>query len=130
MEIIAFNQPINNINDEYLQIQNIIEIKRNMLLQKQKKLNKIVKQNAFLDEIKNDYLKYNAYILKQKQDQVRALNLLNAYIHDLSQSGKLSKNNIQDAKIEQYKIMKELNSIKKGLDKLMKDTNYISDKLH
>ena len=130
MEIVAFNQPINNnVNDEYLQIQNIIESKRNMLVQKQKKLKKIAKQNAFLDAIRNDYLKYNAYIIKQKQDQVTALNLLNSYMHDLRQSGKLSKNNIQDAKIEQYKIVKELNSIKKGLDKIMKDTDYVSDKL-
>jgi hypothetical protein len=96
-----------------------------MLLKKQKKLQRIAKQNAFLENIKNDYLKYNNYIVKQKQDQLVALQLLNNYIGDLSKSGQLSKHNMNDAKIEQKNIIKELNSIKKGLDKIMNDSNEI-----
>lgn len=106
---------------EYLQLQYIIQAKRNMLLKKQKRIQKIAKQNAFLENIKNDYLKYNNYIVKQKQDQITALGLLNTYIDDLNKSGELSKHNIQDAKIEQNKIVKELNAIKRGLDKVMNE---------
>ena len=106
---------------EYLQLQYIIQAKRNMLLKKQKRIQKIAKQNAFLENIKNDYLKYNNYIVKQKQDQITALGLLNTYIDDLNKSGELSKHNIQDAKIEQNKIVKELKAIKRGLDKVMNE---------
>jgi chromosome segregation ATPase len=128
MEIYNYNN-INDKEDEYLQLQNIIESKRNMLLKKQKKLQKISKQNVFLENIKNDYLKYNNYIVKQKEDQITALNLLNNYIEDLNRSGQLSKHNIQDAKAEQNKIVKELNSVKHGLDKIMNESKNINNSL-
>ena len=135
MEIIAFNRPIEIHNpvqineDEFLQLQNIIDYKRNLLLSKQKQLKRIAKHNAFLQQIRSDYSKYNNYIVKQKQDQLTALNLLNNYIVDLSRSGNLSKHNIRDAKMEQRKIVKELNSIKHGLDKIMNDVDNINNKL-
>jgi hypothetical protein len=135
MEIIAFDRPLEihspvQMNeDEYLQLQNIIEYKRNMLLKKQKQLKRIAKNNILLEQIRNDYSKYNNYIVKQKQEQIVALNLLNNYIDDLKRSSKLSKHNIQDAKMEQRKIVKELNSIKHGLDKIMNDVDYINNKL-
>jgi hypothetical protein len=136
MEIFALNRPIEIHNpvqmyretsdDEYLHLQNIIEAKRNMLIRKQKQLKRISKYNNLLQQVRNDYSKYNDYIVKQKQDQLAALRLLNTYIDDLKRSGNLSKNNIQDAKIEQRKIVKELNTIKHGLDKIMNDTDFIN----
>ncbi len=143
MEFVAFKRPMeinyyNNNNDnfkynskeqedEYLQLQYVIEAKRNMLLKKQKKIQRISKQNAFLEHIKNDYLNYNNYIVKQKQDQIKALQMLNIYLHDLNRSGQLSEHNIQDAKIEQQKIVKELKYIKHGLDKIMNDSSQINN---
>ena len=91
--------------DEYLHLQNIIELKRNNLLEKQRKIQKIAKQNAFLEDIKNDYYKYNSYIVKQKQDQMTALNLLNNYIENLKISGQLSDQNIYDSKMEQKNLI-------------------------
>jgi len=141
MEIIEINQPMEiryksqnyeenkNQDDEYLQLQYVIEAKRNMLVKKQKKLQKIANENKFLENIKNDYLNYNNYIVKQKQDQITALNLLNNYIDDLKVSGHLSENNIQDAKIEQNKILKELKSIKHGLDKITNASKEINNSL-
>jgi hypothetical protein len=115
--------PINNSlveNDEkILQIEELIEAKRRMLLEKQKKLKNIFKQNQFLEAVKNDYTKYYDYISQQKQDQIKALGLLNGYIQDLSTSGQLSKHNIDDAKFEQEKILKEINEIKKGLETII-----------
>jgi hypothetical protein len=117
--------PINNNlveNDEkLLQIEELIEAKRRMLLEKQKKLKVISKENQFLAVIKNDYTKYYNYIAQQKQDQIKALELLNEYIHDLSISGQLSKHNIDDAKFEQEKILKEVDEIKNKLDSIIKN---------
>jgi hypothetical protein len=130
MEITYYNNNNNNSRaqeDEYLQLQYVIESKRNMLLKKQRKIQQIAKQNTFLEDIKNDYLKYNNYIVKQKQDQITALQLLNNYLHDLNKSGQLSEHNIQDAKIEQQKIVKELKYIKHGLDKIMNDSSQINN---
>jgi len=119
--------PLMDTDERFFKIQELIDIKRKMLLDKQKKIKLISKQNNFLDAIKNDYMKYYTFIHQQKQHQIRALELLNNYIKDLTVSGKLSKHNIEDAKIEQKKILKELKSIKKGLDSIIDDTNEISN---
>jgi hypothetical protein len=113
----------NNQEQQLLHIENLIDVKRKMLLEKQKKIRKISKQNEFLDEIREDYGKYYGYIIQQKKDQMDALDLLNKYIHDLTVSGKLSKNNVEDAKYEQKKILSEIKSIKHNLDNIIKDTD-------
>lgn len=121
--------PIRERDDQLLQIENLIEAKRQMLSNKQKKLRFIAKQNRFLEAVRNDYEKYNDYIVQQKRDQIRALSLLDEYIKDLSFSGKLSKHNIDDAKEEQGKILREVKSIKESLDSIINDTNEIQNTL-
>ena len=108
---------------QFMNIQALIEAKRNMLINIQQKLAKISKQNQFLDTIKSDYLKYYNYITQQKSEQIQAMELLNTYIKDLSETGQLTKQNIEDAKAEQEKIMNEVNSIKGNLDNIIDNTN-------
>ena len=122
------NNNNNNLheNDERLiHIEELIESKRKMLLQKQKKLRLVAKQNQFLDIVREDYAKYFNYIIKQKQDQMKALDLLNNYIHDLTRSGNLTKHNIEDAKHEQMRIMNEMKSIQNNLDEIILNTKDI-----
>ena len=117
---------LENRDNQLLQIENLIDAKRKMLIDKQKKFKNISKQNEFLSEVKQDYSKYYGYIVKQKQDQMSALSMLNTYIKDLTVSGTLSKNNIDDAKNEQQKILTEINSIKNGIDDIIKGADGIS----
>ena len=117
---------LENSDQKLLQIENLIDSKRKMLIDKQKKFKNITKQNEFLSEVKQDYNKYYGYIIKQKQEQMSALNMLNTYIKDLTVSGKLSKNNVDDAKNEQQKILTEINSIKSGIDDIMGGVDDIS----
>ena len=119
MEIVVFEMPLVKKDERLLQIEDVIQAKRRMLLDKQKKLRFIEKQNHFLDAVKNDYNKYYNFISQQKQDQIKALELLNKYINDLTVSGQLSKNNIDDAKFEQERILREVKSIRKVLDDIM-----------
>jgi cell division septum initiation protein DivIVA len=120
--------PVREKDDRFIQIQELIEAKRNMLINKQKKLRFIAKQNKFLDAVKNDYQHFYKYIAQQKRDQIRSLEILDEYIKELTLSGKLTKHNIEDAKEEQYKILREVNSIKKSLDTIINDTQDIIDK--
>ena len=117
---------LENRDQQLLQIENLIDAKRKMLINKQKKFKNLTKQNEFLNEVKQDYNKYYGYIVKQKEDQMSALTMLNGYIKDLTVSGNLSKNNIEDAKNEQHKILTEINSIKKGIDDIIKETGNIN----
>jgi cell division septum initiation protein DivIVA len=121
--------PIREMDNQFTQIQDLINAKRQLLIDKQKKLRFISKQNQFLDVVKSDYTKYYMYISEQKRDQMKALQVLDQYIKDLTISGKLTKHNIEDAKEEQYKILKELKMIKGSLDDLVDDSQYIDNTL-
>jgi len=115
---------------QFIELQQLIELKRKMLLDKQIKYKKISKQNHFLEEIKNDYSNYSNYIMKQKQEQIQALEILHNYVKDLTTSGKLSKQNVKDAKYEQKKIIKELKSIKHNLDDAIQNNNDINNDIY
>ena len=113
-------------DQQFMEIQNLIEAKKNLLLKKQKRLNKIEKQNEFLGEIRDDYNNYYSYIREQKEDQIKALLLLDNYICNLIQTKEISMNNIEDAKQEQKKILHEINSIRKSLDEIITNVSEIS----
>jgi hypothetical protein len=119
--------PIREEDERFIIIQELIEAKRDMLINKQKKLRFISKQNKFLEAVKTDYEKFYGYIAQQKSDQIRALQILDEYIKDLTLSGKLTKHNIEDAKEEQIKILREVNLIKASLDKIINKTQQISE---
>lgn len=121
--------PVKTRDEQFMHIQELIEVKRKMLIEKQKKLRFLTKQNHFLEEVKNDYSKYHSYIQQQKRDQITALEMLDKYIKDLTLSGKLTKHNIEDAKQEQHHILREVKSIKKSLDLMIDDTNSIQNSL-
>jgi len=120
------NKNFKEQDNKFMNIQSIIESKRNMLINKQQNLAKIAKQNKFLDSVKSDYLKYYNYISQQKREQIQAMELLNTYIKDLSETGQLTKQNMEDAKAEQEKIMNEVNSIKGNLDNIIDNSNQIN----
>jgi hypothetical protein len=126
---IVVRRPLEQKDEQFMQIENAIHAKRQMLLEKQKKFKAIEEQNEFLSHVKEDYAKYYQYISQQKQDQIKALELLNTYIHDLTHSGHLSKHNEEDARIEQKNIMREMNSIRKGLDSIMQNSDSINSTL-
>lgn len=121
--------PIKENDERFIKIQELIDAKRDMLINKQKKLRFISKQNRFLDAVKNDYENYYGYITQQKKDQITALQMLDEYIKDLTLSGRLTRQNIEDAKKEQRKILKEVNLIKTSLDSIINNTKEIVDKI-
>ena len=130
--IVPFNRNNNELADkdaQLIQLEHLIESKRKMLLDKQKKLRFVYKQNHFLDVVRQDYETYYSYIVKQKQDQMKALQLLNNYVNDLTRSGNLTKHNMADAKHEQRKIVNEMKSIQMNLDEIVSNTHDIHSSL-
>ncbi|MCJ7801772.1 MAG: hypothetical protein MUP82_05385 [Candidatus Marinimicrobia bacterium] len=115
--------------DQFVKIQALIEAKKQSLIDKQKKLKSVTKSNQFLNTVKEDYAKYYNVIIAQKQDQIKAISMLNEYIDDLASSGELNKHNIEDAKVEQMKLLREVNHIKKGLDSLSENTDHVTNEL-
>jgi len=126
---------INGFNDletreaNFLQLQELIDAKRKMLLDKQKNFTVLTKQNHFLRDMKDDYSRYYKHIAQQKEDQMAALNLLKEYVQDLTTSGSLTRNNIKDAETEQENLLREVKAIKASLDSLVNKTRKLESDL-
>jgi Rps23 Pro-64 3,4-dihydroxylase Tpa1-like proline 4-hydroxylase len=103
------------------EIEKQIQIKRNLLIERKKTLEKTNKQNNFLEGVKNDYQKYYNYITKQKEDQVRSMNVLKQYIGDIMASGQLTEKEIHRSKVEQEQILREMDKIKMELDNIIQE---------
>ena len=112
-----------NNDDKLLKIDELIEAKRQMLRDKEKTIGKIAKQNKFLEGVKNDYSNYNSIIMKQKHEQIQALELIHKYINDLKSTEKISNQSIEEAKNDQFKIMNEIQTIKQNLEGIVNSNN-------
>ena len=100
-------------------IENQIRSKINLLLGKRKHLENISKENRFLKGVRNDYDKYNRFIVNEKEEQLKALAILQKYIEDIIVSGKLTDEDIKQSKREQREILKEIKHVKNNLDQLL-----------
>ena len=121
IEYAYYDKHFENHDNRLSHIEKVIEQKRRFLLEKQKRFYKMAKMNTFLHEIKSDYSRYYDYIVKQKQDQIKALELLNKYIDDLAERGGLTKQNINDSKYERKRILSEINNIKNNLNAIINE---------
>ena len=104
-----------------LQIQKDIVTKKKLLVKKKKDLDKKHKLNEFLTEVKHDYSKYYNYIINEKQQQQKALTLLNEYINDLIQTDHLVDEQLRTAKHDQKDIVHEIDKVKAELDELIQN---------
>ena len=102
-----------------LQIEKEIQNKKFLLLKKRKKLDKKEKVNEYLQHVKHDYIKYENYIVHQKQKEYKAMNMINDYINDLVKTESLLDSQMRSAKHHQKDILHEIGNIKGELDNLI-----------
>jgi len=106
--------------DGYInKIEQQIKEKEQYLLNKYKQIGVLAKENEFLESVKDDYTNYYNYIVQEKQAQINAMEKINAYINSLVLNTQLSADKIEDAKLEQQRILNEMNNIKQNLDYLI-----------
>jgi hypothetical protein len=107
--------------DNYLQqIENQIQNKRDFLLNRSHYLEKIKKENQFLEGVRNNYANYYSTILKQKEEQIQSMNMLNQYLSEMVLNSKTRETEIQNTKKEQKYILKEMDRIQRELDGIIK----------
>ena len=130
VDLVSPFSKVDEDEDQHLiNIQNVIDQKRKYLLEKQMYIQHLEKQNKFLREVQNDYNTYNQYMVKQRQDQILAMHILNEYIQDLAISGKLTKTDLDDARQEQANILKEIGKLKGSLGTIVQGTDDIYSSL-
>jgi len=107
----------------YIEIEQQIADKQQLLLSKKSSLDEKLRTNQFLLGVKTDYQKYYDYIIKEKRDQIAALNSLTAYIYKLHEHDASTADENNMALKDQEEILLELTKIKSSLDKIVDDTS-------
>jgi len=100
-------------------LQTRIHAKRFMLLQRRKAIEVASKQNRFLAEVKKDYDKFYKKLVKQKNDQMVAIDYLTKYIDNIIEEEGLSAQKINEAKQEHKEMLSTVRSIKESLDEIL-----------
>jgi predicted nucleic acid-binding Zn-ribbon protein len=116
MEVVPVVMRILNKNEKFLHIQEQIDARMEMILQKYKGLSKVCETNEYLDGIQNDYSKHYNVIVQQKQDQIKALEVLDAYIERIKESSGSNIEKLDEMKLEHGRILKEISILKENLD--------------
>jgi len=96
-----------------------LENRKKILCAKKKMLERNSRENVFLNDILDDYNKYNRHIIKQKEQQVMHLHMLNQYIETISRDLQLTDSQLKNSKQEQREIMREINKLKYEIDEII-----------
>ena len=106
--------------DKLLQkIDEEIKARRELILNKTKKIDKKKKVNHFLEEVKEDYENYYNYILEEKKQQYHSMLILKNYLDDLLKTEIKANFQLKNIKHDQNYILNELDKIKVELDNLV-----------
>lgn len=105
--------------DEFSELQKLIQEKREFLKKRQQKINRLSKNNQFLSAVKKDYNKYHDYIVLQEKEKMGALATLKDYVRDLNKSVSMSSSTLQSFQNDESRIMNEMDNIKKNIDNII-----------
>lgn len=86
-----------------------------------KNIKRVSSENAFLEDVLNDYNEYYDYMKKQKQEQHDALQTLMSYIENMSQELNTTEYLLRETQRDQKDIIKEMSNVKRELQDLMVD---------
>ena len=105
---------------EFLALQNKINSQKEFLEKNASKIKSIENQNQYLKTVRDDYKKYNNFIVQNKNDQIKAFTMLDNYLNDLTTNGSLSENKLKSAQNEQNEILQMIQNIKSNLNEITK----------
>jgi len=100
-------------------IEEQINNKKHYIIQKRNELKKKNNLNEFLENIAKDYNNFYYYILNEKQQQYKALEMLKDYLEDLMKTEGFLDSQLIIAKNDQKNVINEMKKIKNEINKLM-----------
>jgi isocitrate dehydrogenase len=102
-----------------IQLQAAIKDNHDGVLIKIKELGNIQKDNRFLGSVYEDYRRYRDYIIQEKEREKRQMERLVHYLEKIVLETNLTDNMTRRAIMEQNRILGQLDTVKKELDKLV-----------
>ena len=102
-----------------IQLQKAIKDNQNGILIKITELDGVQKDNRFLGSIYEDYRRYRDYIIQKKECEKRQMERLVHYLEKIVLEANLTDTMNRRAIMEQNRILGQLDTVKKELDKLV-----------
>jgi predicted Rossmann fold nucleotide-binding protein DprA/Smf involved in DNA uptake len=115
MELALRDYKIYQMNQE-------LQNRKKLLCQKRKYLKQNAKENLFLKDVFDDYNDISRRMVEQKERQIEQLNILNTYISSISKELTLTDEKMNQSKIDQEDILKEINKLREDIIE-MTETN-------
>lgn len=107
------------INDEKVcEIKLLIQNKKNSLENHFNELKKTQKDNIFLADVVEDYIKYFSQMKKQKEDQYEALRKITDYIDNINKTSDVTEHLLRESKHDQQEILKRMDLIKSKIESI------------
>ena len=110
-----------NIDEIKTILENEVMHKKTLLVDDLERLEEEREETEFLNEIAEDYKKYNQIILQQKQIQVKELMKILDYIDELTETQAVTKYTLNHTKNEQKRVIDEIKSLQSEMDKLVNE---------
>jgi len=99
-------------------LQEELEYKRQMLLDKRDDLRQIQGENKYLIGIANDYERYYKAIRNERRKQCEALELLSRYVSSIASDTNTTQQLVEQSRYQQREIMREIDRLRVELDKM------------
>lgn len=100
-------------------IEKLIHDRKQMLFDKYKELQKTANENEYLKDVKQEYEDYFSLVQKEKREQLDALNNVYKHLDEIIKTSKLTDSFLENSKIEQQEIMKQINILENELNEII-----------
>jgi hypothetical protein len=98
----------------------ILEKKKQLLLEKNREIKELAKQNSFLNKVLSDYEKIKLHILEEKKKQQSAIKIISKHISQISKNMNQEDYHIEQLQDDQSMLLEELEKIKMEMKEVMK----------
>ena len=96
-----------------------IALKKQQLFHKLTAIQQTAEENTLLSSVVDDYKKYFDILIEEKQKQYEALQLLSCYLDNITFTTDLTDSILNESKLDQRHILREMQKVKKNLDELI-----------
>ena len=98
----------------------ILEKKKQLLLEKNREIKELAKQNSFLNKVLSDYEKIKLHILEEKKKQQSAIKIISKHISQISKNMNQEDYHIEQLQDDQSMLLEELEKIKMEMKEVMR----------
>ena len=111
--------PVSDIDDIKTILQAEVIHKKKDLVSDLIQLEEEREEENFLNEIADDYKRYNQFIVQQKEKQVIELTKILDYLDELNETQAVTKYTLDHSKNEQKRVLEEIKLLQSEMDKIL-----------